>query len=250
MDAFARCLLRQGNRPSGAGYPAAGPQIWGARTCQLPGPWTPWQRGPDHIELADILRAYRTVPHVDHERTDAEAARALVRRIALGNKVKPVYVRVPVLVAGERSVDSQGAHGFHLPKVGGAGQTGRHPDVLLHGGFCMGDTPNSTAAVAITPETEADRALCEAEAEKLGIMWWSTVMSSPSPCPLWMWDETVEAALNSDAKPLYIPRLRRQHTTCGATGQYHPYCWRNSSIRTSRAREGAHCGRLRRRRHA
>ncbi|MBC8531313.1 M81 family metallopeptidase [Gehongia tenuis] len=173
--------------------------------------------GPDHIELADILRAYRTVPHVDQERTDAEAARALVRRIALGNKVKPVYVRVPVLVAGEQSVDSQEPMISIFRKLE---ELDKREGILMSSytvGFVWGDTPNSTAAVAITPETEADRALCEAEAEKLRDYVVEHRREFSFAVPAMDVNKTVEAALNSDAKPLYISDSG-DNTTCGATG--------------------------------
>ncbi|MBC8531314.1 M81 family metallopeptidase [Gehongia tenuis] len=172
---------------------------------------------PEHIPNVDIIRAYRRVPHVDVEQTQVEAAKALVKRLEMGNHVAPVYVRVPVLVGGEQSVDSQEPMISIFKKLW---ELDKRDGILMSSytvGFVWGDTPYATAAVEITPMTEADRPMCEEEAKKLRDYVvehrheFQFAVTALEP------DDTVKRAIEAAEKPVYISDSG-DNPTAGATG--------------------------------
>ncbi len=173
--------------------------------------------GPEHIKYADILRAYRTVPHVDVQETDEAAAKALLERIRLGNKVEPVYVRVPVLVGGEQSVGTEEPMKSVFQRLWELDQMDGILMASYTVGFVWGDTPCSTAAVAITPRTEADRELCIREAEKLRDLvvenrekfQFAVLALSP--------DDAVQRSIEEEEGPVYVSDSG-DNPQAGATG--------------------------------
>lgn len=52
----------------------------------------------------NIVRAYRTVPHTDQAETERITARALVEMMELKESVKPAFVKLPVVICGEKAL--------------------------------------------------------------------------------------------------------------------------------------------------
>lgn len=59
-----------------------------------------------YTELANIIRCYRQSPHWDREECHHDVAELFVKLLNNYRKIKPEYVRVPILVGGQRSVSA------------------------------------------------------------------------------------------------------------------------------------------------
>ena len=59
---------------------------------------------PDLTDYADVLRAYHTAPHEDQQDTYRAAAEALIDLIKKGRRVKPAFVRLPMLMCGDSAL--------------------------------------------------------------------------------------------------------------------------------------------------
>ncbi|MEY8336916.1 M81 family metallopeptidase [Lachnospiraceae bacterium 62-35] len=59
---------------------------------------------PDLTDYADILRAYHTAPHEDQQDTYRVTAEALMDFVRRGIRIKPAYVRLPMLMCGDSAL--------------------------------------------------------------------------------------------------------------------------------------------------
>ncbi len=55
-------------------------------------------------ELVNIVRSYRTVPHIDQQEIERVTASLLVDAIRQGEAVKPVFVSLPMTICGEKAL--------------------------------------------------------------------------------------------------------------------------------------------------
>lgn len=56
------------------------------------------------MNYANIVRAYRTVPHVDQEETEIITAKNLVEIINNNELVNPSFIRLPMIIGGETAL--------------------------------------------------------------------------------------------------------------------------------------------------
>jgi len=59
---------------------------------------------PELCQAADVLHAYRTAPHRDQDATRRRAIELLIQCIETGKRPATVYVRVPLLLPGEKAI--------------------------------------------------------------------------------------------------------------------------------------------------
>src|SRR5699024_8262254 len=57
----------------------------------------------DVVRLANIIRGYRTAPHVDQEETEKITANLLVDAIEKNKKIKPAFKRIHMITPGEKA---------------------------------------------------------------------------------------------------------------------------------------------------
>ena len=120
----------------------------------------------------DTLAAYRTAPHRDAKETLHRALRLLRRRIALGHRTRPAYVRLPLLLPGERAttgvepMKSLLAMAADVEREKGI----LNAEVII--GFGWADTPYSGSGVLVTAEDDAHvKAACRHARRLAQAMW-------------------------------------------------------------------------------
>ncbi len=122
------------------------------------------------IDALDMFAAYRTAPHIDVDDTKRRALRMLLDCLRTGIRPHLRWVKVPVLLSGERtSTVDEPARGLYarLPEAD------RVPGVLdasIMVGYVWADEPRATAAVVLTG---TDPAAMDREAAQLAHAYWA-----------------------------------------------------------------------------
>src|SRR5699024_7785052 len=55
-------------------------------------------------KYANIIRAYRTVPHTDQEETEKITAQLLLENLKNPEKIEPAFLRLPMIIGGETAL--------------------------------------------------------------------------------------------------------------------------------------------------
>lgn len=141
------------------------------------------------VEMADVMIAYRTNPHIDQRERAAEAAAALVE---LWNGLKPAkaFIRLPICPPSVTLLTAAGPYADMIA-LGQALTDDRILNVSAFGNFTFGDLPKNGLSVLVTARGDlaAARAVCRAVAEK---GWAERHRHHPSLTPL---DDAVAAAI-------------------------------------------------------
>ncbi|MGW5366223.1 M81 family metallopeptidase [Actinopolymorpha pittospori] len=149
----------------------------------------------------DLLTAYRTAPHIDYVETRERAVRNLVH--CLVEDITPVraWVRVPVLLPGEKtSTRVEPAQSIYATLE----PTERLPGVLdasLWVGYAWADEPRSAATVLVSG-TDTDTV--RAEAERIARAWWDARHDFEFCAPAGQADWCVAQAFESSQRPFFI----------------------------------------------
>lgn len=120
----------------------------------------------------DSWAAFRTAPHRDTKETLVRALRLLRRRIQLGRRTHPAFVRLPLLLPGERAttgVEPMKSLLRMAAKI--EGEPGiLNAEVMI--GFGWSDTPASGSSVIVVAEDDVHLPLARRAAKDLaGAMW-------------------------------------------------------------------------------
>ncbi|MEU7531936.1 M81 family metallopeptidase [Saccharothrix sp. NPDC042600] len=168
----------------------------------------------EFAELVDLPTAYRTAPHVDVEETRQRACRLLVDRLRAGGRPVRAWVRVPLLLPGERTstrLDPARALYARLPAVSA------RPGVLdasIWIGYAWADAPRSAVNVLVAG-TSAD-AVTGAARELAEDLWEARddfAFCVPARSPA----DAVRAALDSDRRPFFVSDCG-DNPTAGGSG--------------------------------
>ncbi|MFI6531558.1 M81 family metallopeptidase [Nonomuraea sp. NPDC050547] len=152
-------------------------------------------------ELVDLPTAYRTAPHVDVEETRERACRLLVHALAENLDVVRSWVRLPLLLPGERTstrLDPAAAIYARLPEIE------RRPGVLdasIWIGYAWADAPRSSVNILTTGTSP--EAVTAATAELAGALWRSRdafAFAMPALSPR----AAIEQALSSPQRPYFV----------------------------------------------
>ncbi|SMH50405.1 Microcystin degradation protein MlrC, contains DUF1485 domain [Rathayibacter oskolensis] len=119
--------------------------------------------------LVDLAACHRHAPHIDHLLTRERAVQNLVATIRRGTKPAKAWVRIPVLLPGERTSTvvepGRSVFGRLLPAIVDHGVL----DANLYIGFAWADEPRCAASAFVTGD-DAEAAL--ACAEELARAYW------------------------------------------------------------------------------
>jgi microcystin degradation protein MlrC len=175
------------------------------------------------LELAtmlDLAAFHRHAPHIDNQLTRERAVRNLVHVLERGGRPSKAWVRVPMLLPGERTstVVEPGAtvFGSQLPTIAQYGLI----DAAMCVGFFWSEEPRNVAMV-FTTAWEETAAL--AAASKLAhIMWNSRDNFTIVSDHYGQWHEAVHHALSRPPRPLYVSDSG-DNVTAGGSGDI-TYC--------------------------
>jgi microcystin degradation protein MlrC len=153
------------------------------------------------VARLDLLTAHRLAPHEDEWETRVRAARLLVRCLREGIRPALAYVRIPVLLPGEKtSTREEPARGIY----GSLADIEQLPGVLdaaLWVGYAWADEPRSAAAAVLTG---TDETVLRAEAAKLAARYWAARDVFEFVGPTATAAEAVTLAVDSEARPFVI----------------------------------------------
>ncbi|MEI3606500.1 M81 family metallopeptidase [Pseudogracilibacillus sp. SE30717A] len=168
-------------------------------------------------DYANIIRAYRTVPHIDQCETEMITAKLLVDSIRSGEKITPAFVRLPFIIGGEQAIGNQDPLKSIFNKLEEIENSDGIASASFFIGFSWADTKNTSASIYIVPETQSYYQLAQEQANKLAEYVYSRrnefkLVSIPlNP------QEAIEKALNSTEKPVFISDSG-DNTTGGGIG--------------------------------
>ncbi len=149
----------------------------------------------------DLLTAFRTAPHIDYVETRERAVRNLAT--CLVNETRPVraWVRVPVLLPGEKtSTRVEPAQSIYADLERIEQQPGII-DAAIWVGYAWADEPRSAATVVVSG---TDEAAVTAEAEGLARRWWDARDGFEFCAPAGQADWAIAEAFASNARPFFV----------------------------------------------
>ncbi|MEU6324220.1 M81 family metallopeptidase [Streptomyces sp. NPDC047009] len=153
------------------------------------------------VAQLDLLTAHRLAPHEDEWLTRARAARLLVHCLRQGIRPSMAWVRVPVLLPGEKtSTQQQPARGIY----GSLADIETLPGVLdaaLWVGYAWADEPRSAAAVVLTG---TDETVLRDQAHRLAERYWQARDEFTFVGPTGTAQQAVTAAVESTRRPFVI----------------------------------------------
>jgi microcystin degradation protein MlrC len=163
----------------------------------------------------DLAAVHRHAPHIDTWATRERAVSLLIETIRRGERPLKAWVRMPVLLPGERTSTvvepGKTVFGSILPAIDRYGVL----DAGLWIGFVWADEPRCAASVLVTGYDEEAIKAC---AEELARTYWDArerfVIVSDHFGP---WEEAIDFLLTSPPKPLYISDSG-DNVTAGASG--------------------------------
>lgn len=153
------------------------------------------------VRAVELPTCYRLAPHEDAWETRERAARDLVGYLATGRRPYRAWMRVPVLLPGEKTSTrvepAKSLYGSLSAITGKEGVT----DASLWIGYAWADEPRCHATVIVTGDSPA---VVAAEASALAGRLWSARAEFGFAGPTGTLEEAVSLALASPARPYLI----------------------------------------------
>lgn len=172
----------------------------------------------EFARLTDTWAAYRTAPHQDQPETLGRTLGLLVRCISEGLRTKRVFVRVPLLLPGEkatthvepmRSLLAEARRIEALPGILNA-------EVMI--GFGWSDSSHSTSSIGVVATGEEHLGLARREARRLAQMMWDRRREFTFDQEIaGSADEAIERALQAKESTVFITDSG-DNPTAGAPG--------------------------------
>ncbi len=166
----------------------------------------------------DTWAAFRTAPHRDAQETLERALHLLARRARLGHRTHPSFVRLPLLLPGERATTPVEPMKSLLAL---AREIEAQPGILnaeVMIGFGWSDTPHSGSCVAVVAEDDEHLPAARREAKRLAQAMWDrrhdfTYDQEVAPSI----DEAIDRALAAPERSVFLSDAG-DNVTAGAPG--------------------------------
>lgn len=169
------------------------------------------------MDYVNIVRSYRTVPHTDQFETEKITAQLLVDAICRKRKIKPAYVRIPMIVSGEKALDNQEPLKSIFKKLK---EIETYESILTASffiGFAWADTNNSSASVIVVPKTKEDSRFAQDQANDLAKYIYERRYDFKFDAIALESVKAINKALETNSKPIFISDSG-DNTTGGAVG--------------------------------
>lgn len=168
-------------------------------------------------EHVNIVRSYRTVPHIDQSETERITAQALVDYMKDELEVKPAFTTLPLIICGEKALGKSEPLRSIFNELE---RLEKNPGILTASfflGHAWSDSVNTGASIFVVPKSREYEKLAKDTClelkefiyEKRDEFDFDALTLSPK--------EAVEYALNKNIKPIFISDSG-DNTTAGAPG--------------------------------
>lgn len=165
------------------------------------------------VGVLDIATSHRMSPHEDAPLTRRRAIANLVACLDRGTRPSRAWVRVPVLLPGEKaSTRDEPARGLYQ-RAGVAAEKEGVIDAAIWIGYAWADEPRCGAAVVVTGTDE--RAIVR-EARELARAYWDARADFTFSVPSGDADWAIRTALASSARPFFVSDSGDNPTAGGA----------------------------------
>lgn len=168
-------------------------------------------------QYVNIVRSYRTVPHVDQAETEQITAKLLIDCMKNKTKIKPFFKRVPIILPGEKAMGDAEPLKSIFKKLHKVEQIEGIISANYFNGHAWNDTINTSASVLVVPESEAYEGLAEEWTNKLAEYVFSRRHEFTYNVTVLECQEAINHALSETKKPVFIADSG-DNTTGGAPG--------------------------------
>jgi len=168
-------------------------------------------------QYVNIVRSYRTVPHVDQAETEQITAKLLIDCIKNKAKIRPSFTRVPLIFPGEKVMGDAEPLKSIFKKLEKIEQMDGIISANYFNGHAWNDTINTSASVLVVPESEEYEELAENWTKKIADYVFSRRHEFQYNVTALDTDEAINRALNEKDKPVFIADSG-DNTTGGAPG--------------------------------
>lgn len=172
---------------------------------------------PDETEYANIIRAYHTAPHVDQQDTYYITAKALVDFMNRKVKIKPAFMRLPMLLCGDTALTRDEPLRSVIMRCKELEKSDKFATASVQISMHSANTENTYPAVIITPRDMKYYDEAFALAKELAHYIYDRRDQFRFEAQIVDPDVAVEQALNTTAYPAVMSDSG-DNTTAGATG--------------------------------
>ncbi|MEH7379009.1 M81 family metallopeptidase [Bacillus sp. JJ1533] len=171
----------------------------------------------DFYRYVNIVKAYRTVPHVDQLDVEKETAQLLVDCLNNNTIIKPSFTRLPMIIPGEKALGKSDPLRsifeklYEVEKIKGISTASFF---ICH---AWSDSENTAASIFVIPESEEYEEVAELVKDELADYVYSRRHEFEFDAVVLDPEESVERALNESVKPIFISDSG-DNTTAGAIG--------------------------------
>ena len=173
---------------------------------------------PGLTELVNVVRAYRTIPHVDQEQTENIVAKHMIRCIKNNIRTSPQFVRIPYAIHAEKALSDV----WPLKEIFETLEKLEQEDEISVASVFVGmqwcDCPGLASTVVVTPSTKNAERAKKAAQELADLVYGFRDSFEFSQLPLKP-HEVAEYALTYEGSPVYISDSG-DNTTGGAVGDH------------------------------
>jgi len=165
------------------------------------------------VGAVDIFTAYREAPHIDAMETKARAVRSLLTLLDTGTRPYRAWVRIPVVLPGERTSTFWEPGKTVYGKLTESDAVAGVLDASLWVGYVWADQPRASATTVVTG---TDPEAIAAEAEKIATRYWDARDAFDFGVPSGDADWTIDQALALNQKAVIISDSGDNPTAGGA----------------------------------
>jgi microcystin degradation protein MlrC len=166
-------------------------------------------------ELVDLAACHRHSPHIDTWQTRERAVTNLIETIRVGHRPLRAWVRVPVLLPGERTSTVVEPAKTVFGGLDGAIERHGVLDANLWVGFAWADEPRNAAGVLVTGHDVAAVSACAREVA--GWYWDAREDFDIVVDHVGTWDEALDFVLAAQTGPVFVSDSG-DNQTAGGTG--------------------------------
>lgn len=168
-------------------------------------------------QMVNIVRAYRTVPHTDQAETERITAKALTTAIAMKENVKPAFVKLPIVICGEKALGNCEPLKSIFAELAAVEEIEGIATASFFLGHAWIDSAHTGASVFVVPRTRQDAETAAQACQRLVDFIMARKHQFDFAAKALAPEQALDYALQIDDKPVFVSDSG-DNTTAGAPG--------------------------------